>query len=1123
MAYIAALLDKPAADAIAELGDRVFREPGRDWVSAEEYLSGNVRAKLVAAAAAAESDPGLARNVTALTDVQPVDVVATDLEGTLGAPWVDERYVTEFARSLSPGSSEIRGSIVVFRAESTGQWEVTSSSAGRAGMRVGHAYGAEDFDALRILQDRLNGRPTIITHINADGKSIADPEATASAAEKAEAISDAFDKWLLVEDPERGASVLATYNERFNAYVARSYAGLRVDPPGLRDGFVLRPHQHQAIARMVHGGNTLLAHPVGAGKTAELIVGAFELRRLGTINLPAFVVPNHMLEQFSRDIVDLYPSASVLTIDKDDINPAKRALFAARVQSNDWDAVVITHSSFTRWPLSPEVQTTDIERRLAKTQADLARLSKAGSDHTLTKALQKRLASQTERVKALASEAAERSDDHPFFFDESGIDWIGLDEAQEFKNAELESSARNIRGVPITDGSQRSQDLSMKLRSLQTRRPGMPVVTFATGTPVSNTAAEVWVLARYLRPDLCNELGVANFDDFRAQFCDTSSAMELDPSGTRLNRVERLSRYKNLPELARMIGEFADIVHVEDLDLPRPALVGGDRRIVVIEPDPGLAEFMATTVSRRAESIRKGLVDPHDDNMLKLTSDCRLASFDWASFSGQDVADRHSMLVVAANQIAEVYHAHRDDTFVSPTGRPHPKRGSLQLVFSDLGTPKAGAVDTAYERLRGLLVDRGVPGGQIGFIHDHDGTDEAKARFFEMCRDGRIAVAMSSTAKMGIGTNVQDRLVALHHLDVPWRPSDVEQREGRILRQGNQHAEVEIFAYATERSFSTFGWQTIERKAGFIGQLMRADPAGPRTLDPADEETLSYGQIKALSTGDPAFLEQAQLEDTVARLSRLERAHSQEIAALGRRQRLLVQQRGSVSATLAAIKPLAERVAALGDGRLWRVEVAGRTYDNRGQAARALSVQLPRYGYSRPLRFPDEQIEYGWQPGQGGSEDGRLALVTGDATRGTALTVEIEDRSEAGLMGALTRATNQVRGLPGKVDELRARLEDLGSQLAQLLGADRSDFARHGELIAARQRLAELSVELAARYAPPDPPPGIEPSSGVPGTGPMPPKGTGPGGPPKPEGPVPGIPWPLLTGSGQESGFGLAP
>jgi N12 class adenine-specific DNA methylase len=1096
IAYVAALLDSTEEDAVAALGDRVFHDPGKvTWVTSQEYLSGNVRAKLATALAAVEDRPELAANVTALRAVQPVDVVATDLQGTLGAPWVDPRYVTEFARSLSPGSADAKASISVVRAESTGQWEVSRSSDAGWGMRIGHAFGGEKFDALRILQDQLNGRPTIITMTDPDGNKVVDGEATAAAGLKGEAISDAFDHWLLQEDPTRSAQVLDRYNRQFNSHVARNYAGMRVDPPGLRAGFQLRDHQHQAIARMVYGGgNTLLAHPVGAGKTAELIVGAMELRRLGTINLPAFVVPNHMLAQFSRDIADLYPGASVLTVDKNDVKAEHRALFAARVQSNDWDAVVITHKSFGKWPMSPAAVAGELEGRVAAMRADIARMASAGADagQTLTKAFEKKILGEEERLKALTADMAARQDDHTFYFDRpGGVDLLLVDEAHEFKNAEVVSSARNLKGVPKADGSQMAEDLGMKLRSLAARNPGRPTAVFASGTPVSNTAAEVWIMARYLRPDLCAELGVSNFDDFRAQFCDTESAMELDVSGTSMNRVERLSRYKNLPELARMVGEFADVVRVEDLGLPRPELVGGKRRIVVIQPDQGLVDYMAITVSARADAIHSGGVDPKVDNMLKLTTDCRAVSFDWAGFSGQSIAEEHSVFAVAADEIARIYHAHAGDTYLTATGAPHPRPGAFQLVFADLGTPKPGHDDTAYDRLRGFLVARGVPATKVAFAHEHDKTDDAKARFFAMCRDGRVAVAVSSTAKMGIGTNVQDRLIGLHHLNVPWRPSDVEQREGRGLRQGNQNAGIEILAYATERSASTHGWQTVERKSGFVGQLMRADPNGPRTVDPSDDETLSYGQIKALSTGDPAFLEVADLEDRVGGLSRLERAHSQEMAALVRRDRSLTERIHVASTTLTAIAPLADRVARCDPEAAWQVEIGGMAYKNRGDAARALDRNLPRYGASRPLRFVDAKIEYGWRPGADRTEPGRLELLTTPTPGVRPTVVVVDDRSEPGLMGALARATNQVNALPSRVHSIQTQLVDLRSQLAQVQGADRSAFARHDELVGARRRLTELQAELAERYAPPPAPP----PATAPGDAPNPDIIMPPGGP----------------------------
>ncbi|MGH9090844.1 MAG: hypothetical protein ACRDZR_05625, partial [Acidimicrobiales bacterium] len=1022
-AFMAEVTGRPAPEVLAALGDRVFRDPELErWVVAEEYLSGNVRTHLDAARQAAAADEGLLRNVAALEAALPRDVIADELDGVLGAPWIDPEVVEEFARSLCPVPS-LRQHITVARSPGTGEWVVGSSGPAREAMGRDHEFGGEEFNAISVLAAALNGRSPVVYMPGPNDTRVVDPEATTAAVEKAELLGQAFDTWLLRDDPERSARMLARYNRQFNSHVPRSYAGVKVAAPGLRSDFILRPHQHQAIARMIFGGDSLLGHAVGAGKTAELIVGSMERRRLGMCALPAFVVPNHLLEQFATDVASLYPAAEVLVIDRDDISPSKRALFAARVTSHDWDAVVITHSSFGRWGVSPEVTERVLDNKVDELRRELSSLDPRtrGCDRTLTKSIERTLLNYEERLKVVRHALEERRDDHQFFFNDSGIDFLAIDEGHEFKNMALTSKARNLRGVPVGPGSLRANDLDEKLWCLRNQYPGRAVLTMATGTPITNTVAELWVLGQYLRPDLLNELGVSSFDAFRAQFTRTVSDMELDPSGTRMRRVERLSRYQNLPELARFLGEFADIVTDEDLDLPRPALKGGKRQIVVVPPSPAMEAFMTTEVSRRADDIHLGQVPPEEDNMLRLCTDCRTAAFDWESFRGEPVADEHSPLAVAADRIAAVYALNVKQEYLTPAGYPHPRPGAFQIAFSDLGTPKADQT-SAYERLRQMLVDRGVPREKIGIIHEHDQNDESKARFFGACRDGRYAVAITSTSKMGMGTNVQDRMVALHHLSVPWRPSDVEQREGRILRPGNQHKEVEVFVYATERSFSVFGWQTLERKAGFIGQLLRADPSGPRVIEVTDDEALSYGEVKALSTGDQTFVEVAALEDRIGRLERLQRSHATEQAALARRERTVVGLIGTSAQRRDALAGPAVRVREHADDS-WRIEIDGHTFDNQGEAARALGPQLRRYQRPGLLVVPGPDVRVDWVVQTDGS--GFFRLDVGAAS----ITVPVERRDHDGLMGVLRRVTNQVADIPLRHDQAGAEVERLTAEL----------------------------------------------------------------------------------------------
>jgi N12 class adenine-specific DNA methylase len=1060
--YVASLLSIDVDDLEPALGDLVFRDPATEaLVPRSEYLSGNVRAKLRAAQAAADEDPTYRRHVDELSAVMPRDVTADDLTGMLGAPWIPRETIHHFAVDIAGARPE---EITVQFSEVMGRWSIKGSEGVTHRLRSGNAFSTEKLHALDLLEDGLNGVSPVV-YRTVEERRVIDPDATELARERLSELADHFDSWALHHDDDRSAELLRLYNERFNSHVSRSFAGMTVAAPGMRDDFELRPHQHQAISRVLHGGNTLLAHPVGAGKTAEMIVAGMELKRLGLANRPGFVVPNHMLDQFSRDIYDLYPAAEVLVISPDDVSPKGRAAFAARASSHDWDAVVITHSSFARWPLSAEVVEDLQQRRLAEIDADLAAVEAQGSGRTLTKALEKRRVNAEEKLAKAKATLEARRDDHDLPFDKAGIDYLFVDEAQAYKNGEISSSVRDLRGVPVGDGSQQAADYRDKVTWLRESRPGRSTLTEATATPIANTMAEMWVHGRYLRPDLLNAMGMGRFDPFRLQFCDTVSAMELDPSGTKFRQVERLARYKNLPELSRWWGEFVDVVRPEDLNLPKPEQVGGGRKIVTVEPAPGLAEFMAVDVSKRADAIRNRQVTPEEDNMLKLSSDCRNASFDWEAFSGEHVPDEYSTFAACADDVAAVWERDRDKTYRMADGTPHPRPGSFQLVFADLGTPKKGE-PSSYERLKAMLVARGIPAEQIQFAHDHDANAGAKDRFFASCRDGRVAVAIASTAKMGVGTNVQTRLAWGYHLDCPWRPDFIEQREGRWLRQGNQNTEVGTTAYATEKSFSVYGWQTLERKAGFIGQIMRATPDGPRSIEVTDDEALSYGEVKALATGDPDFLTAAKLEDELARVDRLSRAHARDVTAASRRADTYDRELRVLDHELEVLGPIADRASHLDPERPWALRIDGEIHTNRADAARAAEEKI---GYRHtPVtigRFEEENIELRFDPE--GARAGRWQLVDGDtgALLPRRLAVGVDDRFDlSASVGALQKVGNRVHGLDAARGSMLDRREVVVERLATSRTAASAVFPHRDRLQTARKDVEAIRARLAEKY-----------------------------------------------------------
>jgi len=1063
--YMSALTDRPPDELAAELGERIYFDPAATrWVTAEEYLSGNARRKLreAQAASADETVPGtglLARNVAALEAVQPLPVLADDVSGLLGAGWIDPALIEQWVESWVPSWSGDSPSIRFTATEA--QWSTVVSTGFRRHLGLGHRFGGRGFSAIDVLKAGLAGRSPQVT-VTVEGKRVVNMEQTTQAAERLELMKEEFDHWLLRDDPDRSYSVMAAYNEKFNAWVPRSYAGITMRAPGMRSDFHLRAHQHQAIARMVYGKDCLLAHPVGAGKTAEMIVGAMERKRLGLCERPCFVVLNHLLDQFARDVVDLYPAADVLVIDRDDMTAGKRAIFAAKVRSHSWDAVVITQSSFSRWALSPEAQERALHEGVQAARAQLAGgvggrgASKA--EMTLTKQIEKRLLAAEERLKAARAAIESHQDTHGLWFDQAGIDYLCVDEAHEYKNGELTTQARNLRGVPSGPGSQRSQDLLDKVRTLRKAHPNQAVLTLATGTPVTNTVAELWIMGRYVAPELLSEMTMTGFDAFRSQFCDTTSGVELDVSGTTMRSIERLSRYKNLPELARWMGEWVDVVSVEEMALPRPELVGGKRQVVIVPPSPQMSDFMTGEVLRRAEAIRGGKVPPEEDNLLKLCSDCRMAAFDWTAFRGEKIAEEHSPIAMAARRIAAIYHRYQDREYMTALGHPHPTRGAFQLVFSDLGIPHKNRT-SGYERLRDHLVTEGVPKDKITFAHEHDKDDEEKERLFEGCRTGRYAVVVSSTQKMGQGTNVQDRMVALHHLSVPWRPADVEQREGRILRQGNQNQEVQVLAYATERSFASFGWQTLERKAGFIAQVLRADPEGPRSVEHQDDEVLSYGEIKAISTGDPDFLALAVMEEQVTKLERLQRGFSRDRDSARRRSSDLYGTIGRYEYRLAALEGAAGEVPA---GEL-TLGLTHRVFETRSKLAEALVTRAEQAtGYASGVRITVKgmrTMEFSYYPMHAEHDVG---VFTGPY----ALTLRIPLRSydTPAVLGALTRIENWVHKLPERVEEVRGAMNQAKEEKSALDAQAEKESPYQDELKEKRAARADLEAILTERY-----------------------------------------------------------
>jgi N12 class adenine-specific DNA methylase len=860
---IARLLGGSENEARALLGSLVFDDPesGR-LVSAAEYLSGNVRHKLRLAEQATADEARYAVNVVELRKAVPRELTPGEIDASLGASWIAAEYVEQFLRELL----DDRG----VRVEHPGGqvWAVRGSGHS---VLASSTWGTGRYPAPALAQAILEQRKIEVRDLikTFEGeRSVVNLDATLAAQEKAAELAERFSAWAW-EDPVRARELASAYNERFNNLALRSYDHAQLALPGLAATFKPRPHQVAAVARMIGEPAVLLAHEVGAGKTAEMIMGVTELRRLGLIRKPAIVVPNHMLQQFASEWLQTYPCARILVAGRDDLRGEARRRFVARCATGNWDGVVISRSAFERIPLSAGEQRAYLDRELGATREWLAMARKGGG--LTVKRLEGALLRAEERMKAKLDSAK----DPGITFEATGVDYLAIDEAHGYKNLR---TASNISDAAI-DGSMRASDLDMKISYLR-KRNGKRVVTFATATPIANSITEAYVMQRYLRPDLLEDAGISAFDSWAATFGQVVTQVELAPEGGENFRIKsRFAKFANTPEMLRMFHVAADIKTADDLNLPVPEITArheDSRRvpeIVAVEPSDRLLDYVAE-LGDRADQVRNRAVSPTEDNMLKISGDGRRAALDLRLVGLEQ--ESHGKVAVAAGRIASIWRENRNREYRAPDGRAYPVRGSLQLVFCDLGTP--GPDYNVYDDLRRQLVDHGVPGDSVRFIHEAK-TDRDKAQLFAACRAGRVAVLVGSTEKMGVGTNVQERAIALHHLDAPWRPADVAQREGRVVRQGNLNPEVQILRYCTARSFDGYSWQTLERKATFISQVMHGRIDG-REISDIGDTALSFSEVKALATGNPLLMDKAEADAALTRLQRAERAWHRNQAAL---------------------------------------------------------------------------------------------------------------------------------------------------------------------------------------------------------------------------------------------------
>ena len=854
--YMAELLGSPGdyERITTELQGVIFKDPSADaddpeagWQTADEYLSGNVRNKLRMAQLAAESHPEFKINVEALTKAQPKDLEASEIDIRLGATWLNPAIVQQFMMETFQPPYRIRYNnlIQVRYSPFTSEWRIgNKSAAGMYDIMSTETYGTHRANAYKILEDTLNLRDCrIYDTIEEDGKErrVLNQKETMLAQQKQQAIKDTFAGWVW-QDPQRRNLLVKQYNELFNSTRPREYDGSHIHFVGMNPEINLREHQRNAVAHVLYGGNTLLAHEVGAGKSFEMAASAMESKRLGLCQKSLFVVPNHLTEQWASEFLRLYPNAKLLVTSKKDFEPANRKRFCARIATGDYDAVIIGHSQFEKIPLSAERQARIIEDQIEEIENAIAEAKEQSGEHFTVKQMEK--TRKTLEVKLKKLQSTDRKDD-VVTFEQLGVDRLFVDESQNYKNLYLYTKMRNVAGLSTSE-AQKSSDMFGKCRYLDEVTGGRGVI-FATGTPISNSMTEMYTLMRYLQYSTLQQKQLTHFDAWASTFGETTTAIELAPEGTGYRARTRFAKFFNLPELMNMFKEAADIKTSDQLHLPVPE---AKFETVVVKPSE-IQQDMVKSLSERAAEVHSGAVDPSVDNMLKITSDGRKIGLDQRLMNPLTPDDPDSKLNACVDNVLRIWNETKEDNLT-------------QLIFCDMSTPKGDGSFNVYDDIRTKLLAAGVPESEVEFIHNAD-TEGKKADLFSKVRSGKVRVLLGSTAKMGAGTNVQTLLVAVHHLDVGWRPSDMTQRNGRIIRQGNKNKQVYVYNYVTEGTFDAYLWQTLENKQKFISQIMTSK-SPMRSCDDVDEQALSYAEVKALCAGDPRIREKMDLDVQVAKL-----------------------------------------------------------------------------------------------------------------------------------------------------------------------------------------------------------------------------------------------------------------
>ena len=1036
LSYMAQLSGKTEEELTEELAGVIFKNPiSEKWEPSDEYLSGNVREKLQIAKQFVEHRPEYQVNVQYLEQVQPKDLDASEIEARLGATWISEDYITQFmVETFHTPRYYVGDKIKVQYAEVTGQWNVMGKSVDSYGNAlVTSTYGTQRANAYRLLEDALNLRDTKIydTVQDADGEHRElNRKETMLAQQKQELIKEEFKEWIF-KDLHRREDLCKIYNERFNSIRPREYDGSHIQFVGMNPEITLMPHQKNAVAHVLYGNNTLLAHCVGAGKTFQMIAAGMESKRLGLSQKNLYVVPNHLTEQWGSDFLRLYPGANILVATKKDFEPANRKRFCSRIATGDYDAVIIGHTQFEKIPLSKERQIAMLEQQIADITFSIEEAAhQAGQNYTI-KQLEKTKKSLQARMKKLNDQT--RKDD-VVTFEQLGVDRLFVDESHSFKNLFLYTKMRNVAGISQTD-AQKSSDMFMKCRYMDELTGGRGI-TFATGTPVSNSMTELYTIMRYLQYDTLMRMGMGHFDSWAATFGETVTAIELSPEGTGYRAKTRFARFFNLPELISIFKEAADIQTSDMLNLPVPEAEFINE---VLKPSEEQQE-MVSAFSERAEDVRAGLVNPTVDNMLKITNDGRKCALDQRLLNELLPDAEKSKVNTCVENAFQVWDEGKADR-------------TTQLIFCDLSTPKGDGTFNVYDDVRNKLVARGIPKEEIAFIHEYN-TEAKKADLFAKVRAGQVRILMGSTPKLGAGTNVQDRLIALHHLDCPWKPSDLEQQEGRILRQGNQNEKVKIFRYVTENTFDAYMWQILENKQKFISQIMTSK-SPVRACEDVDDTALSYAEIKALATGNPYIKEKMDLDVQVSKLKLLKANHTSQI------YRLESDIAKNFPVQISALK---ERIAGmqvdsqvvksvdLQDNDKFVMTVGNVLYEDKKEAGEALIAACAG------LKAVSTGGKVGEYHGFTLSASYNMFSNAFELTIKGKCSYKLEIGKDP--VGNMQRIHNTLSSIDRKLTESEQKLETVQQQLATAQEEVKKPFPKEAELNEKMERLSELNALL---------------------------------------------------------------